>query len=86
MLSAMFGNWIFTATRSGRPVGETGEASTAWWTCPIEAAAKGIGLKIVNEERHDGPREEAITLWVPKSQFRELLESVVRTSICQFGI
>ena len=58
----MFGNWIFTATRSGWPVGETDAASTARWTCPIEAAAKGIGLNSVNEERHDGPREEDITL------------------------
>ena len=69
-LSAMFGNWTFTATRSGRPVGETDGMSTAWWTCPIEAAAKGIGLKCANEERHDGPREEAITLWgTEKCQF-----------------
>ena len=66
----MFGNWIFTATRSGCPVGETGGASTAWWTCPIEAAAKGIGLKFANKEPHDGPREETIMLWVAeKGQF-----------------
>ena len=84
----MFGNWIFTATRSGRPVGETGDASTAWWTCPIEAAAKGIGLKLANEERHDGPREEPITLWITeKCQFEGwLVVSVVHTSICQLGM
>jgi hypothetical protein len=30
----------------------------------------GIGLKFANEERHDGPREEAITLWgTEKCQF-----------------
>jgi hypothetical protein len=48
-----------------------GAASTARWTCPIEAAAKGIGLKFVNEERQDdGPKEEAIMLWrTGKSQF-----------------
>lgn len=83
----MFGNWIFTATRSGRPVGETGGASTAWWTCPIEAAAKGIGLKSANEERHDGPREEVITLWdTEKRQFTRLIASAVQTSICQLGM
>ena len=59
----MFGNWIFTATRSDLPVGETGGASTTWWTCPIEAAAKGIELKFVNEERYDSPSKETITLW-----------------------
>ncbi len=58
----MFGNWTFTATRSGCPVGETCAASVAWWTCPIEAAAKGIGLKFAKEERHVGPREDVITL------------------------
>ena len=67
MLSAKFGNWIFIMTRSGRPVGEAGGASTA---CPIEAAAKGIRLKFANEERHDILREEAISLWgTEKCQF-----------------
>ena len=63
----MFGNWTFTATRAGCPVGEIDAASTAWWTCPIDAAAKGMGLKSANEERHDGPREDAITRWNPKN-------------------
>jgi hypothetical protein len=52
----MIWNWVFTAT---------GGASMAWWTCPIKAAAKGIGLKFADEERHDGPREEAIRTGVP---------------------
>ena len=49
---------FFTVTRSGLP-GKKGCTSTAWWTCPVEAVAKGIGLKFVNE----GPKEEAIALW-----------------------
>jgi hypothetical protein len=45
-------------------------ASTVWWTCLIEAVAKGIRLKFANGEYHDGPREEAITLWgTEKCQF-----------------
>jgi hypothetical protein len=47
-----FGNWTFTVTRSGRPVGETRGTGTAWSTCPIEAAAKGIGLNFANEGRY----------------------------------
>ena len=38
---AMFGNWIFTATFAGLPVGDACAASTAEWTCPMDAAAKG---------------------------------------------
>ena len=50
-LFPMLGNWMFTAMRSGRPVGEKGGASIAWWTSLIEGAAKGIGLRFVNGER-----------------------------------
>jgi len=63
----MFGNWTLTATRAGRPVGEADAVRTAWWTCPIEVAAKGMGLKSTKEERHDDPREDAITLWTHKA-------------------
>ena len=56
--SPLFRICFFTVTRSGLP-GKKGCTSTAWWTCPVEAVAKGIGLKFVNE----GPKEEAIALW-----------------------
>jgi hypothetical protein len=44
---------------------ETGRASTAWYGRRARSMQwqKGIGLKFANEERRDGPREEAITLW-----------------------
>ena len=70
MLSAMFKNWVFTVMGFGHPVSKKGSASTAWWTCLIEAVAKGIILKFVNKEHQDGPKEEAIMLWaMEKYQF-----------------
>ena len=59
--SAMFGNWTLTTTHAGHPVGKADAAGTAWWTCPIEAAAD-MGLKPSKEERQDGPMGDAITL------------------------
>ena len=44
-LFPMLGNWMFTATRSGRPVGEKGGASIAWWT-PDRGSGKGYRVEI----------------------------------------
>ena len=52
----------------------------AWWTCPIEAAEKGIGLNSANEECHDDPREGFITPWNPQTvSVSELVVSVMHT-------
>jgi len=70
----MFGDWTFAATRAGSPVGEADGVRTAWWTCPIEAAARGVGLKSTKEERHDDPREDVITLWARKALASRLMD------------
>ena len=54
----MFGNWTLTAKHAGSPVSKAEGVRTAWWTCPIEAAARGVGLKSTKEERRDDPRED----------------------------
>lgn len=59
----MFGNWIFTATDSGRPVGDVEGASVAVWTCPIDAAANGRRSKLVKFVAQSAPRELLMTFW-----------------------
>ena len=66
----IFGNWIFTATGSSRPVGDIPAAKTAVWTWPIEAAAKGILSKFTKSSDQEEPKELVKTCW-------EILESVV---------
>ena len=55
--SAMFGNWVFTATLAGLPVGEACAASTAECTCPMDAAAKGRRSKDSKWSCQEGPSE-----------------------------
>lgn len=57
----MFGNCIFTATGSSRPVGEALEDKMALWTCPIEAAANGTRSKLVKLFAQEGPRAAVMT-------------------------
>ena len=49
-----------------------------------------MGLKSAKEERHDGPRDDTITLWGSERVSQQvdylLDESAVRTSICQLGM
>jgi len=59
---AILGNWIFTATPEGEPVGEAAGESVAVCTWPMEAAAKGSRSKDVNNVAHFGPRESERTL------------------------
>ena len=54
---AMFGNWIFTATFAGSPVGDACAASTAECTCPMDAAAKGSRSNVSKLSCQAGPSE-----------------------------
>lgn len=54
---AMFGNWIFTATFAGLPVGDACAASTAECTCPMDAAAKGSRSNESKLACQEGPSE-----------------------------
>ena len=58
---AILGNWIFTATRSSLPVGDTAAARTAVCTCPMDAAANGIRSKETKFSAQDGPRAVCMT-------------------------
>lgn len=53
----MFGNWIFTATFAGSPVGDACAASTAECTCPMDAAAKGNRSNESKLACQEGPSE-----------------------------
>ena len=57
----MFGNWIFTATRAGAPVGDADAASTAECTCPMDAAAKGRRSNDSKLFIQEGPRASCMT-------------------------
>lgn len=57
----ILGNWILTATRSSLPVGDTEGERIAVWTCPMDAAAKGIRSKEIKLSVHDGPRALVMT-------------------------
>ena len=61
MESLMLGNWILTATDSSLPVGETEGESTALWTCPMDAAAKGMRSNDAKFDIQSGPSDACIT-------------------------
>lgn len=83
---AMFGNWIFTATFAGVPVGDACPASTAECTCPMDAAAKGRRSNDSKYSCQEGPSELRRTSWVEVRRGIQCSEKERPTSICQSGM